>query len=216
MADEATWPGPADVSYFAEAQARGWGETLRGFARFLGPLDGRRVLDVGSGPGLLPRLCVDAGARLAVAADESWPMVCKAAELGRDITGVPVLAAAATCLPVAGGTFDVVTATNLLFLLANPMAGLAELVRATRSGGVVAVLNPTADMSVAAATAFADGRGLQDFARFSFINYGRLAETHNRISRDGWLALAASAGLGDVRSETRAGGLVLFLGGVVG
>ncbi len=206
-------PGAADVEYFTEAQAGSWADTLRAFARFVAVQPGWSVLDVGSGPGLLPRLCAEAGARLAVACDDSWPMAARAADLARGIAQVSPLVGDAVRLPVRRGTFDAVTATNLLFLLPDPGAGLTALAGACRAGGLVAFLNPGSGMGVAAAEQFAEARGLTGFARFSFVNYGRLAEEHHRLGEQQWLALAGFAGLSGLRSQARAGGLILFVSG---
>jgi SAM-dependent methyltransferase len=211
--EDSPLPGPADVEYFTRAQSGSWGDMLRAFARFVGPIPGGYILDVGSGPGLLVRLCAGEGARLAVACDDSWAMAQRAAGLGRLKPGVSVLAGSAPRLPLSTGTFDAVLATNLLFLLPEPSDGLSDLVRVARSGGTVAFLNPGERMSQAAAEAFADDRGMRDFDRFSFLNYGRLAESGRRLSESGWLALAEANGLTSLRSETRAGGLVVFAGG---
>jgi ubiquinone/menaquinone biosynthesis C-methylase UbiE len=119
-------------------------------------------------------------------------------------------------LPFAGNAFDAALATNLLFLLPDPAAGLAALANVTRPGGIVAFVNPSDAMSQAAAESFAAQRGLEGFARFSFINYGRLAEAHHRLDPAQWSALAGAAGLTDVRCETRAAGLVVFVRGVKG
>jgi ubiquinone/menaquinone biosynthesis C-methylase UbiE len=116
--------------------------------------------------------------------------------------------------PFADAAFDAAVATNLLFLLPDPSAGIAALARIVRPGGVVAFANPTGAMSVAAAGAFADARGLQGFDRFSFVNYGRLAEEYHRLSPAQWVAVAEANRLIDVRAETRAGGLVVFVQGV--
>lgn len=215
MTEQGEWPGPADVGYFDRAQAGAWGETLRSFARFAGPLNGARALDVGTGPGLLPRLALEGGAHLAVGADDSVAMLRRAVELAGDACATAAWIQADGCrLPFEAATFDVTLATNWLFLLPDPAAGLAELVRVTRPGGTVAILNPTETMSRAAAEAFADQRGLTGFARFSFVNYGRLADLYRRLSSAEWAALAAAAGLTDVRTETRAGGLISLLRGM--
>jgi ubiquinone/menaquinone biosynthesis C-methylase UbiE len=116
-------------------------------------------------------------------------------------------------LPFGDAAFDAAMATNLLFLLSNPAAGLAELVRVVARGGTVAFLNPSDVMSVPAARAFMDERGMTGFDRFSFVNYARLAEEHYRLSLGEWQALAAALGLGDLRHQARAGGMVLCLCG---
>lgn len=210
--DPSDLPGPADVAYIARSQAGGWGEMLRSFVKFLALPPGGRVLDVGTGPGLLPRLLADAGARLAVGSDDSWDML-RRAQNQESFAPAAWLAADALRLPFADGAFDAVLATNLLFLLPDPGAGVRELARLARPGGGVAFVNPTDAMSQAAAATFADGRGLTGFGRFSFVNYGRLAETHLRLSLTGWAELAVAAGLIHVRAEPRAGGLVGFVRG---
>ena len=77
----------------------------------------------------------------------------------------------------------------------------------------MAYLNPSDVMSEAAAGAFMAARGITGFARYSFVNYGRLAEEHLRLSGQAWCVLAQEAGLEDIRLETRAGGLVVFVAG---
>jgi ubiquinone/menaquinone biosynthesis C-methylase UbiE len=187
---------------------------LRGFASFLALPPDTFVLDVGTGPGLLPRLFVAGGARRGVGCDDSFAMLRRAVTLMPPGSGNLMWAAAdAWHLPFADGTFDAAVATNLLFLLPDPGAGIAALARVTRRGGTVAFVNPGETMSRAAAAAFAAQRGLEAFARFSFLNYGRLAEEHHRLSPSQWTALAGAAGLTGVRAETRAAGLVVFVRG---
>ena len=196
MSEKVEWPGPADVAYFTQAQAGGWGEMLRGFVRFLALPAGVRVLDAGTGPGLLPRLFAAAGARGVVGCDDSRAMLEQAQALTPRGAADPAWAAAdALHLPFADGAFDATLATNLLFLLPDPGAGIAALARVTRPGGTVAFVNPSDAMSRLAAEAFAAQRGLDAFGRFSFANYGRLAEEHQRLSPAQWSALAESAGL---------------------
>jgi hypothetical protein len=77
----------------------------------------------------------------------------------------------------------------------------------------VAYLNPSDTMTIAAAQSFADARRMTGFSRFSFINYGRLAEEHRRIGAEGWRQMGEEAGLSGLRVETRAGGLIVFAAG---
>ena len=212
------WPGPADVGYFTEAQAGNFGETLRGFLKFLELPPGLRVLDVGTGPGLVPRLLLEQGARLAVGSDDSPAMLRRARDLS--VEALPrahhqpdYLLADAARLPFASGSLGASLATNLLFLLPDPAAGLAELVRVVGPGGTVGILNPTDRMSTVAAEAFAHERSLGGFAQFSFINYGRLAQEHRRLSLEQWAQLARDAGLQEVTATSRAGGLIAFVKG---
>jgi ubiquinone/menaquinone biosynthesis C-methylase UbiE len=208
-------PGPADVTYISAAQAGGWGDTLRAFVRFLALPTEASVLDVGTGPGLLPRLLSAAGARCAAGADDSPAMLRRAAELSHAVA-VEWTACSVLRLPFVNASFDAVLATNLLFLLPDPAAGLAEMVRVARRGGTVAFMHPNEAMSAAAAEAFMDERGIGGFDRFSFVNYARLAEAHHRLSAGEWAALSQSAGLTEIRSQTRSGGMVLLMAGIRG
>ncbi len=213
IVEENVWPGATDVDYITRAQAGGWGDMLRAFAQFVGPIAGGRVLDAGSGPALLPRLMAEAGARLAVASDDSWPMAQRGKELSVATAGVAQVMGSALRLPFADAAFDAVLATNLLFLLPDPGAGVAELARPVAAGGVVAYANPSATLDRQSAAAFAEERGLQSFARFSWVNFGRLAEGGRRLNASQWLDLAQTAGLVELRIQTRAGGHVVFVAG---
>jgi ubiquinone/menaquinone biosynthesis C-methylase UbiE len=207
-------PGPADVAYQTGAQAGGFGQTLASFLKFLDLPPGATVLDVGTGPGLVLRLLHERGHRV-VGSDALIDMLHQARALMP--AGAPkppsLVGADAGRLPFAGGSFDGVIATNLLFLLPDPAAALSELVRVLRAGGWLGMLNPSDRLSRADAAAFADARGLEGFARFSLVNYGRIAEEHHRLSGEQWAGQAQSAGLRDIEVEDRGGGLMTILKG---
>jgi SAM-dependent methyltransferase len=97
---------------------------------------GQRVLDVGCGPGALTtelvRLVGPAG---VTAVDPSEPFVAAARERH---PGVTVEQAAAERLPFPDNTFDAALAQLVVHFMADPVAGLQELARVTRTGGVVA------------------------------------------------------------------------------
>jgi SAM-dependent methyltransferase len=106
------------------------------FADFAGlPLDGR-VLDVGCGPGALTaELARRAGPGRVTAVDPSEEFV--AALRGRH-PGVQVIRAPAEDLPFEGGCFDATLAQLVVNVMDDPVAGLREMARVTRDGGVVA------------------------------------------------------------------------------
>ena len=106
------------------------------FADFAGlPLDGR-VLDVGCGPGALTaELARRAGPGRVTAVDPSEEFV--AALRGRH-PGVEVVRAPAEDLPFEGGCFDATLAQLVVNVMDDPVAGLREMARVTRDGGVVA------------------------------------------------------------------------------
>ena len=99
------------------------------------PLDGR-VLDVGCGPGALTaELARRAGPGRVTAVDPSEEFV--AALRDRD-PGVQVIRAPAEDLPFEGGCFDATLAQLVINVMDDPVAGLREMARVTRDGGVVA------------------------------------------------------------------------------
>jgi ubiquinone/menaquinone biosynthesis C-methylase UbiE len=216
MDESARWPGPADIDYQTRAQAGGFGQTLRSFMKFLDLPPSASVLDVGTGPGLVPR-SLAGPVRFTVGSDASSAMLRHARSLassdGGAASNLAFVLANVLALPFVKQSFDAVLATNLLFLLPEPAWGAAELARVVRPGGWVGWLNPSDQLGRVSAAAFADERGLTGFARFSLVNYGRIAEESHRLSGEEWAGLARAAGLGDVLVETRGGGLMVLLKG---
>jgi SAM-dependent methyltransferase len=97
---------------------------------------GQRVLDVGCGPGALTTELVGRlGAEAVAAADPSEPFV-EAAR--RRHPGVEVALAGAEDLPFEDGTFDAALAQLVVSFMSDPVAGLSEMGRVTRAGGIVA------------------------------------------------------------------------------
>lgn len=97
---------------------------------------GQRVLDVGCGPGALTTELVRlVGATRVTAVDPSEPFVAAARERH---PGVTVEQAAAERLPFPDDAFDAALAQLVVHFMTDPVAGLQELARVTRTGGVVA------------------------------------------------------------------------------
>jgi SAM-dependent methyltransferase len=97
---------------------------------------GQRVLDVGCGPGALTaELVTRLGPAAVAGVDPSEPFV--AAARART-PGVNVLQASAEQLPFLDHAFDAALAQLVVHFMSDPIAGLAEMARVTRSDGVVA------------------------------------------------------------------------------
>jgi len=111
----------------------------------IGP--GQRVLDVGCGPGALTTELVSRlGAEHIAAVDPSESFVAAARERH---PGVDIRQASAEALPYPDGGFDAALAQLVVHFMTDPVAGLREMARVTRAGGVVA----------ACVWDYADGRG---------------------------------------------------------
>jgi SAM-dependent methyltransferase len=97
---------------------------------------GDRVLDVGCGPGVLTAPLVERCGALAVSAiDPSPPFV---AAVRRLFPGVDAREGSAEKLPYANGAFDAALAQLVVHFMSDPVLGLREMGRVTRSGGCVA------------------------------------------------------------------------------
>jgi SAM-dependent methyltransferase len=97
---------------------------------------GQRVLDVGCGPGALTaELVRRLGPDAVSAVDPSEPFVAAARERH---PGVSVQRAAAEELPFEDGAFDAALAQLVVHFMADPVVGLREMARVTRTDGVVA------------------------------------------------------------------------------
>lgn len=97
---------------------------------------GQRVLDVGCGPGALTAELVERiGVENVAAVDPSASFVEAARER---LPGATILEAAAEHLPFPDHEFDASIAQLVVHFMADPVAGLIEMKRVTRAGGVVA------------------------------------------------------------------------------
>lgn len=154
---------------------------------------GQRVLDVGCGPGALTGELVERlGAASVTAVDPSEPFVAAASERH---PGVTVQRATAEDLPFADGTFDATLAQLVVHFMSDPVAGLREMARVTRPGGVIA----------ACVWDFTGDAGPLNlfWAAASALDPEVEGESHLPGARQGHLVeLLTDAGLGDVEEAT--------------
>jgi SAM-dependent methyltransferase len=130
------------VSFEVSADAYG-----RVMGRFSAPLavafadaadvsGGQRALDVGCGPGgLTAELVRRLGSEAVGAIDPSRSFVAAARER---LPGVDIRLAAAERIPFPDAAFDAVLAQLSVHFMTDPVAGLREMARTARLGGVVA------------------------------------------------------------------------------
>lgn len=106
------------------------------FADFAGVGAGQRVLDVGCGPGALTaELIARLGADAVTAVDPSESFAAAVHDRHPDIE---VHSAPAERLPFGDAAFGASLAQLVVHFMADPVAGLREMARVTRPGGVVA------------------------------------------------------------------------------
>ena len=109
-------------------------------ARFVELLDvavGQRGIDIGAGPGALTAPLAEVlGVDGVAAIDPSRSFV---AALRERIPGIDAREASAEAIPFVTGTFDLAAAQLVVQFMADPVAGLAEMARVVKPGGMVAV-----------------------------------------------------------------------------
>ncbi len=178
-----------DSDYFLELQTQtGWGRTLYGFATWCNPKSGWRTLDVGCGPGLLPAIFSRLGCQ-AVGIDLDASMFHPTALY-------PIVAVAnIRGLPFKLHTFELITASNLLFLLPDPVNALRSIKPFLAPGGRVAMLNPSESLNEQAAEQFAVDKGFQGLARETLIHWARRAEQNYHWMEDETRHLYRVAGM---------------------
>ena len=106
------------------------------FIEFAGVQPGARALDIGCGPGALTAALAErVGVDNIWAVDPSGPFVeaCRSR-----LPGVEVAVAAAEELPFADGAFDIVLSQLVVNFMDDAEAGVREMTRVTRPGGIVA------------------------------------------------------------------------------
>jgi len=115
-------------------------------------LPGQRVLDVGSGPGLLAvdlAECVGPeGEVLGVDRSEAMVAMSRARCEDRGVEQARFELAEATALPCEDGSFDVAVSTQVYEYVADMKSALAELHRVLRPGGRVFILDTDWDSLV--------------------------------------------------------------------
>jgi SAM-dependent methyltransferase len=161
------------------------------FADLAGLAAGQRALDVGCGPGALTSELARRLGPEAVCAVEPSESFARAA--ASRLPGVPVSQAAAERLPFRSDAFDVAAAQLVVHFMTDPVAGLREMGRVTRPGGLVA----------ACVWDHAGGRGpLSTFWQKSLeLDPAARDESALAGAREGHLAeLLTQAGLEPVRS----------------
>jgi SAM-dependent methyltransferase len=143
-----------------------------------------RVLDVGCGTGGDTRAMPGRGVGL----DASAAMIGEAARRGGDF-----VRGDAHTLPFAAASFDGCRADRTFQHLADPERALAELVRVTRPGGRVVVVDPDQETIVVDGTDRAVTRRVKQFRCDEGLRHGDLAHRLPRLFR--------AAGLVDVAVE---------------
>ena len=108
------------------------------FVEFAGVQDGESVLDIGSGTGALATAIVEARPKAHVTAVDPAQDYVSAARQRAPRRGIRFVVGDARALDFSDGTFDRAVSLLALNFVPDPALALAEQIRVTRPGGLVA------------------------------------------------------------------------------
>jgi ubiquinone/menaquinone biosynthesis C-methylase UbiE len=128
------------VAAFQDARAAELAEQVRSFLRSAGD---ERALDVGTGAGALA-LALAPLVGEVVGVDPVPELIALARERATELPNVSFIEADGTALPFEAGSFDLAGTLRTLHHVRRPELVLAELVRVTRPGGRVLVVDQLA------------------------------------------------------------------------
>jgi SAM-dependent methyltransferase len=175
-----------------------WSRVVAGvFVTWLGLPKGARCVDVGCGPGALGSTLLATGAGVMLGLDRSHGYLAAARERTQG-SGTGFAVADAQALPVPDARFDAAVSGLVLNFVPRPERMLAEMVRAVRLGGVVAVyvwdyaagMEPIRRFWDAAVALDPDAAALDEGARFPLCTRPALA---SRFEEAGLGAVEARA-----------------------
>lgn len=188
-----------DFADFLEIQTQtAWGRALKEFAGWCSPPPGARILDAGCGPGLLPMLFAQAGFQ-ALGLEADFSLLRQSPFPHRLIRGDIYH------IPFTAHSLDLLTATNVIFLLGNPLRALRECRRALKADGQLCLLNPSERLTTRSALELADVRGLDGKNRESLLGWARRAEKYGGWTDEKAASLLARAGFRQIETVLRVG-----------
>jgi len=145
------------------------------FGAFAGIAAGSKILDVGCGPGALTAYARSRGAEVS-AIDPSPPFVDA---IRARFPGIDARIGTAEELPYDAGAFDAALAQLVVHFMTDPVAGIKQMARVVRPGGVVAACvwdGPTGALAPFWDVVHLIDPGAQDEALLSGAHRGHLTE----------------------------------------
>lgn len=186
------------VEFFDTLEQTDWNRSLqRTLIHWLGPQGSYQVLDAGCGAG---RFATHLAQRTdtVTALDVSESLVERAQRSANDygLTNMHCVVGNIRALSYPDDTFDLVTCLDVLYMFDDPMEGLRELVRVTKPGGQIVLLNPSSTMNPWSAQTYCDEHNFKDFQRDSFLAWSTAAARKRLYDTEQWTAMADTCGAG--------------------
>ena len=176
---------------FGDDERAAWHTLIR---RHLGKGEGRAVLDLASGTGVISRLLAETGFKVT-GLDFSEPMLERARQKhGKLKTGATFLIGDAEDTRQPDGHFDAIATRHLVWTLPDPRAAFADWFRVLKPGGKVLIVDTDmAARSLRQRLLRKLAAWLRAVAPHPAVTHGVDRETHNRILEQVHFARGARA-----------------------
>jgi ubiquinone/menaquinone biosynthesis C-methylase UbiE len=171
-----------------------------------------QILDVGCGPGHVARTLAESGYNVT-GVDRSHSLLRIARRLASRLASSDRIAfhhSSTDRLPFDDASFHITYATGVIYWVEHLAETLREIVRVTRSGGVVAFLDPHSSMSIANARAYSQRHGLSRRDTRKMVAWATSARFNRRFEESELRRALAAAGLEQIHLERRLDGMVWF------
>lgn len=180
-----------------------------------GSWQGLSVLDVGCGTGRLLAHGVSE-ARELIGIDLSKEMIEASKSLleSKGASSSKLIIGDAYALPLENEKVDIALSTCVMFLLPEPEKGLAEMIRVVKPRGVIAMLNPSPDMSPQTATHYSDVHNMTGFERETLTKWSNVSTSRHRYRNDQLDEMLNKKGLTQVEHVSVLDGLATITIGV--
>lgn len=176
-----------------------------------GNWDGKKVLDVGCGTGrLLLRGVQEANVVHGVDLSENMIAAAKQIYEEKQICNSEFKVGDAYSLPYHDQEFDIVVSTCVFFLLPEPVKGLKEMVRVSKPGGMIVMLNPAEGMCQDAAAEYVMKHGLKDFEEKTIMQWSNISTQRHRYNQRELTALLKEHGANEIVHKEVVDGLALI------
>lgn len=163
-------------------------------------LDGKEVLEVGCGTGILSMLLMERGASRVVGGDISRSMLeqCrkKAADQGYDQDRMEFRELDSEELPFGDSSFDIVVSSMMLELVPNQEQVVAEMARVVKPGGTIAISTHGPEHYYELIEAALNSLRVRDFLRFLGYRFEVWQSKETEIQR-----IMSRAGLTDTQTR---------------
>ena len=151
------------------------------YSRIPQVIEGKEVLEIATGPGLLAKHVAYAAKRM-IATDYAEGMI-REAKKGTCPENLTFEVADATALPYPDASFDVVLIANALHVMPEPEAALREIRRVLRPGGILIAPNFVGHKKGVVSRVWS---GVLQLAGISFVHQWSEEEYLNFLHRNGW------------------------------